>query len=214
MSNQEIDLEKGQTITNTTPLSPEIASPLSPNLSRPLSGLESYQLVVGDIEKPRDLHDLSLYHAIIAEQQKVHSWYIFSAVLIYTAIFAQVVLCLGIVVGTQRQWTLDTICYLAAINTAVAATIGVLKALGLPDKKAVEHKKLQRLAERIRLTTRKLRAGIIADANGDADAVRKDYELAQDEAVIEATTVSGAVGGGLSSFNSGLKSAKAKYGSD
>ena len=101
--------------------------------------------------------------------------------LIYTCIAAQIILCLGIAIGA-RHFRKETISILAAINTGVAASIGVLKALGLPDKKAVERRKLQQLADRIRTTTRKLRAGFDVDALAEADVARQTYEQTEEEA--------------------------------
>lgn len=185
------DLEKQPMMT---------AIPVSPNSPRSISALESYQILVGDIDKPIDMNDDSLYHAIITEERRSKHWYIVTAILIYTAIAAQVILCLGIVVGAQRNLGNDEISILAAVNTAVAATIGVLKALGLPDKKSIERRKLQHLAERIRLTTRKLKAGLIVDASEEADAVRKTYEQTEEEAQFETADFSNAAGAGLKAF--------------
>ena len=72
------------------------------------------------------------------------------------------------------------------MNTSVAATIGVLKALGLPDKQALERRKLQYLADRIRLTIRKLKAGIEVDVVAEADDVRKVYRQTEGDALLEA----------------------------
>jgi hypothetical protein len=102
----------------------------------------------------------------------------------------------------EPRETLPTIKFaeLAAVNTGVAATIGVLKALGLPDKKAVERRKLQQLADRIRTTTRKLRAGLGVDVVSKADEVRKTYEQTEDEAQSQAADISPAATSGLKTF--------------
>ena len=73
---------------------------------------------------------------------------------------------------------------LAAVNTGVAATIAVLKGLGLPEKKAVERHRLLKVMERIRFTTRKLRAGLAVDVEKEAAEVVKMHEDAEDEAQV------------------------------
>lgn len=134
------------------------------------------------------------------EERKSKHWYYVTAIAIYTSIAAQIILCLGIVVGAQRNLTNNQISELAAVNTGVAATIGVLKALGLPDKKAVERRKLQQLANRIRTTTRKLRAGLGVDVVSEADEVRKTYEQTEDDAQFQAADISSAATTGLKTF--------------
>lgn len=105
--------------------------------------------------------------------------------------------CLGIVIGAQRGWKKDDISTLAAVNTGVAATIGVVKALSLPDKKGIECRKLRILVDRIRVTTRKLRAGIDVDAALEADEVRKEYQQTEEEAQFEASDLVPAATTGL-----------------
>lgn len=78
----------------------------------------------------------------------------------------------------------DLISVLAAINTSIAAAIAALKALGLPEKKAIEHHKLSKMAESIRYTTRKLKAGLSVDAVAEADAMQKGQDDVEDEAQI------------------------------
>ena len=86
---------------------------------------------------------------------------------------------------------------MAAINTLVAATIGVLKGLGLPDKKDIERTKLQRLIERIKMTTKKYRIGIDVDANTEAADLRKILEETEDSAEISGSSIGTALQGGM-----------------
>ena len=158
------------------------ATPLSPYSTRSLSALDQYQLLVGNVDKAVDANDDSLYHTVMVKERQAKVWYFVTAVLMYFAISAQIILCLGIAVGAQLYLSKNEISGLAAINTGVAATIGVLKALGLPDKKGVERQKLQSLAARIRLTTRKLRAGITVDAVDEAEKVQETYDQTEEEA--------------------------------
>jgi hypothetical protein len=162
------------------------ATPLSPYSTKSLSALEQYQMLVGNVEKAIDTNDDSLYHTVMIKERQAKIWYYVTAVLIYFAIAAQIILCLGISVGAQLYLSKNEISGLAAINTGVAATIGVLKALGLPDKKGVERQKLQSLAARIRLTTRKLRAGINVDAVDEAEKDQGVYDQAEEEAHFKA----------------------------
>jgi hypothetical protein len=187
----EGDIEKQAAITTT---------PMSPNSTKSLSAIESYQLFVGDIDKPITATDDSIYHDIIVQEQSVKNWYYVTAFLMYTAIAMQVILCLGIVVGAQRGLSANQISILAAVNTGVAATIGVLKALGLPDRQELERRRLQDLADRIRVTTRKLKAGIEVDVAYEADEARKAYRQTEDEARLEAADFSAAASTGLKAF--------------
>ena len=180
---------------NFVPVSPSTVS-----TQGSLSPLESYKLLVGDIDKPIDADDDSLYHTIMVRERKSKHWYIISAIAIYTSIATQIILCLGIAVGVQRNLTNNQISLLAGVNTGVAATIGVLKALGLPDKKGVERRKLQQLAGRIRTTTRKLRAGLPVDAVSEAEEVNKTYEQTEDDAQFQAADISAAATTGLQTF--------------
>ena len=97
-------------------------------------------------------------------------------------IAAQIILCLGISIGAQMHLTRDTISILAAVNTGVAAVIGVLKGLGLPEKKAVERNALRKAADKVRTTTRKLMSGVHLDAVKAADEVMRMEEEAVEKA--------------------------------
>ena len=190
MAYHHMDLEKGPVITETP-----VSSPTSPNGS-PMSAVNTYQLLVGDIDAPDSGNCSTLYHRILSEERSANRAYIITAILMYASIAAQVILCLGIVIGSQQNIGNTKISVLAAVNTAVAACIGVLKALGLPDKKAAQRRQLQKVAERIRDTTRKLRAGFEIDVTREADTARDVYEQIEDEAQMEAAKISvGAPGG-------------------
>ena len=193
MSFQDMDLEKEPMITTAS---------FSGNSGKrgSMSALSTYQILVGDIDAPVSAGDDSLYHDIVLEERRAKYWHFVTAVLMYSAIAAQVILCLGIVIGSQIGIGKDRISILAAVNTGVAATIGVLKALGLPDKKAVERNQLQKEAQRIRTTTRKLRAGLEVDVEAEAEEVRKMYEQTEDEARLEAAGISAATSAGLQGF--------------
>lgn len=114
----------------------------------------------------------------------------------FTMLAAQIILCLGITIGAQLHYTRDTISILAGINTGVAATIGVLKGLGLPEKKAVERNALRKTAERIRQTTRKLQSGFAVDVVMEADEVMKMEENAVESAHVNLAGVDVPAGGG------------------
>ena len=91
----------------------------------------------------------------------------------------------------------DQISILAGVNTGVAATIGVLKGLGLPDKKNAERNALQKIIDKIRTTTRKLKAGLEVDAEKEAEAVRNLYDQSEEAAALKAAEISTAASGGL-----------------
>jgi hypothetical protein len=57
------------------------------------------------MDKPIDANDDSLYNAILVEERKSKYWYCVTAIAIYTSIAAQIIVCLGIVVGAQRNLT-------------------------------------------------------------------------------------------------------------
>ena len=69
MSSPDLDLEKQPMVSVT---------PLSPDSSKRLSALDTYQLLVGNIDKPVDVNDDSLYHAVVAEERKSKYLYILS----------------------------------------------------------------------------------------------------------------------------------------
>lgn len=178
MSYTDRDLES-QPMIAVAPFSP-------PYSAKSLSALDQYQLLVGSTDKTIDANDDSLYHTIMIKERQSKIWYYVTAILMYVAISAQIILCLGISVGAQLYLSKNEITGLAAINTGVAATIGILKALGLPDKKGVERRKLQSLAARIRLTTRKLRAGLTVDVVGEAEKDQESYDQTEEEAHFKA----------------------------
>lgn len=111
-------------------------------------------------------------------------------------IAAQIILCLGITIGAQMQLSNDQISILAGVNTGVAATIGVLKGLGLPEKKAVERNALRKAAEKIRATTRKLMSGVPVDPVKAADEVMQMEAEAVENAHVNLAGVDVPSGGG------------------
>ena len=183
MASQEIDLEKNQITVDTTIVSPS-KSPLSP--------LQTYQLIVGDINAPEDPNDENIYQSVLHQGRKAKFWFFFSGAVFYLMIALQIFFCLSIAVGAQLNLTRDTISILAAVNTGVAAVIGVLKGLGLPEKKGLERYQLQKIAQKIRLTTKKLKAGFEVDVTTEIEDVRNTYEKAEDEAMISTKDIGAA----------------------
>ena len=139
-------------------------------------------MLVGDVKKPMTASSDNLYHKIITEERKAKNVYFITAVITYTAIAAQVILCLCNVIGAQAELSRNRSSNLAAVNNGVAGTIGVFKGLGLPDKKAVERGKLQKVAEKARTMTRKLRGGLEVAPAQEVEGVREMYEQAEGEA--------------------------------
>ena len=191
MSYQQIDREKDATTATMTPI---FSTP-----SQTRSVLQKYQLLVGDINAPADPNNDSLYAEIHHEERKATTWFFISGSTFFFCIFAQIILCLGIAVGAQFGLSRNQISELAAVNTAVAAVIAVLKGLSLPDKLGVERRKLQKIQDRIRRTTRKLRAGLNVDVDVEAEVVTRMYEEAEDESHILVGEVGNAVGSSSSS---------------
>jgi hypothetical protein len=185
MAPQEIDLEK-QPLYNET----EISSPTSPSRPKDTTNRQSqlniYQALVGDVyAKPTPgLLDDSLYHEVVTRERFAKRHYMVSAFAFGLCVLAQIVLCLGITVGSQLGLKMYQITILAAVNTGVAAAIAVLKGLGLPEKKGVEKHKLEKIAEKIRFTTRKLKAGLTIDAVKEAEDAVKQHEDVEDEAQV------------------------------
>jgi hypothetical protein len=177
----------------------------SPTIST-ASPLSTYQILVGDIDaNPTPGVTPSLYQDILNEERSSTRWFYLTAVLMYNLIAAQIVLCLGIALGSQQSLTMDQIALLAAVNTGVAVGIAVLKGFALPEKKGTERLKLKRLAERIRVTTRRLQAGLVVDVKEEAEAVRTEYEQAEDEAHFHIQDVLAAAEGGLAAAKAGGK---------
>lgn len=178
MATHEIDLEKQPMITTTS-----VESPTAYH-NTPQTPLDVYQILVGDISAKPSIHNDDLYHNVVHEQRRVSFWYLVSAFGFGACIAMQIILCLGIAAGAQLGLTMDQITILASVNTGVATVIAGLKGLGLPEKKAVERRRLQKLAEKIRFTTRKLKAGLKVDAVAEAEDVRKTIDEAEDDAEI------------------------------
>lgn len=176
MSSLTSYLEKGS-LTTATEL-PPLRTPAKRD------NLYVYQTLVGDVDSPHNLHDDSLYSDIILRERKAKYYVLFSTLAFFILIAAQIVLCLGIAIGAQTGLTDRTISIMAGVNTGVAASIAVLKGLGLPEKKIVEKHKLQKLAERIRYTTRRIKAGLEVDAAKEADEVLKGHDEVEDEAMV------------------------------
>ncbi|KAK5120672.1 hypothetical protein LTR85_006030 [Meristemomyces frigidus] len=175
---QDIDIEKQQLVTETE------VSPTSPSGPNRRDSLYVYQTLVGDVSANHGPDDGSLYHEIVSRQRKATFLFFLSGFAFAFFIMAQIVLCLGIAVGAQLSLTMNQITILATVNTGVAAAIAVLKGLGLPEKMAIERRKLEKIAERIRFTTRRLKAGLTIDAAQEADEVKKMQDEAEDEAQI------------------------------
>lgn len=85
-------------------------------------------------------------------------------------------------VGAQLSFSANLISILAAINTLVAAGIAALKALGLPEKKALERHKLRKIIDKIQYTTRRMQAGLDVDAEKEVESVRQMDEECEDQA--------------------------------
>lgn len=169
MSQATIDLEE----------QPLVGKLRSTSTASNMSPLQVYTTLVGDADN--HTFDDSIYQNVVAGQRKASIYYLLSGFAFFGLVATQIVLCLGIAVGAQLGLTMDEITIMAAVNTGVAASIGVLKGLGLPEKKAVERRKLTKLAEHIRYTTRKLRAGISLDAAQEADEVLKMQNETEDD---------------------------------
>ncbi|KAK3678921.1 hypothetical protein LTR78_001374 [Recurvomyces mirabilis] len=178
MASHDIDLEK-QPLSTTTETSP------TPTTSHAMKDpLQMYQVLVGDIHNPISAQDDSLYHDIIVAERKAKLMTWLTGFMFALLVAMQIVLCLGIAIGAQTGLTLMTISILAGVNTGVAAGIAVLKGLGLPEKKIVERHKLQKLAEKIRFTTRRLQAGLNVDAAKEAEDAIRAHDEVEDEAIV------------------------------
>ena len=179
MAYQQIDLEK-QPLVTATPTTP--TTPSTSKTSTNDNALATYQILVGDVNSTKN--DDSLYHDLLTQETEAKRYSFLSGLLFFACIAAQILLCLSIAVGAQLGLNNMQISVLAAVNTGVAATIAVLKGLGLPEKKAVERHRLLKVMERIRFTTRKLRAGLVVDAEKEAAEVVKMHEDAEDQAQV------------------------------
>jgi hypothetical protein len=177
MAMHEMDVEKGPLATMTE-MSPSTSEATKPN------SLYVYQTLVGDISSPNLAKDGSLYDDIVHREHKARYWVLLTALGFGILVATQIVLCLGIAIGAQTGLGKDTISILAGVNTGVAAGIAVLKGLGLPEKKIVEKHKLEKLAEKIRFTTRRIKAGLDVDAAKEADDALKAHEEVEDEALV------------------------------
>lgn len=92
----------------------------------------------------------------------------------------------------------STISELAAINTAVAASIAVMKGFGMPEKKNTERARLRSLIERIKFTTGRLRAGVgDVDVEAEVEVVKKVFESAMDGGRITLEEFGVGVSGGV-----------------
>ncbi|KAK7230134.1 hypothetical protein V2G26_002304, partial [Clonostachys chloroleuca] len=167
---------------------PERAPTIIPSASS-RSQLETYQLLVGDTNarESSNPNDESIYHTVLAKERKAAVVSVSTTIIFFLMIMAQIGLCLGLAIGAQLGLTNKQISILAGVNTGVAAMIGILKGLGLPEKATLERQRLRKVAERIRLTTRKLKAGIDVDAVKEADEVQMLEDAARDDAQINFT---------------------------
>jgi hypothetical protein len=177
MATHDMDLEKqplatNQEITSTSPSKPQ------------QDPLHVYQTLVGDVHAMNATSDDSLYHDIVAREKHAFLITLATGFLFAVLVATQIVLCLGIAIGAQTGFAMNTISILAGVNTAVAAGIAVLKGLGLPEKSIVERHKLRKLAERIRFTTRRLQAGLDVDAAQEAMDTLKAHDEVEDEAQV------------------------------
>ena len=175
-----IEKVKPQVEVSTTPISSR------PNPHTTLPPLQMYQMLVGDVDKPSGPNDDSLYCEIQTNERKAFHIWVITSLCFGILILVQVVLCLGIAIGatasdSNLQISRITISVLAGTNTGVATLIGILKALGLPDKKGLERRKWQKLAEQIRHTTRRLKIGLHVDVEKAAGDVMKAYDTDADE---------------------------------
>ncbi len=161
------------------------------------SQLETFQILVGNVDappSPRSARDL--YHEILADEHRARHTYYGTGFLFFLFVLLQIIFCLSIAVGAQLGVHRTTISILAAINTVVAAVIGVLKGLGLPEKKGIERTKLQRVIKKIKYTTNKLKLGIELDANKEADDVRNYFDDTEEAAQITMTDLGAGMGSG------------------
>ncbi|KAF2482762.1 hypothetical protein BDY17DRAFT_311178 [Neohortaea acidophila] len=188
-----LDIEKGLAI-NTTSVASGMTdlAPMSPNTNKRYSQLETFQILVGNIDKPMSPKQAQedLYHELVAAERRSKIEYYFSGFLFFLFIFLQIFFCLTITVGAQEGLSRSTISALAAINTGVAAVIGILKGLGLPEKKGVERTKLQRVIQRIKVTTKKLKLGNEMDPNAEFEDLQKTYYDTEDAGQLDLTTIS------------------------
>lgn len=162
----------------------EVATPAPSISAKTASSLYVYQTLVGDTSAKKGEDDDSLYHDIIAREKKARRGYVIWSIIFGACILLQIALCLAIAAGAQLGFSMMAITVAASVNTAVAALIAVLKGLGLPEKRAIERHQLHKVAEKIRYTTRKLKAGIEIDAAKEADAVLKQHDDIEDAAEI------------------------------
>lgn len=184
MSRQEIDIEK----TAAMPTMTEVSSPLMLDDKR-ASVLSQYQILFGDVDAPPSPTAACFYQEIVTEERKARHYYYISGFFFFFFVALQIILCLSIAIGAQLGLTLNQISIMAGVNTAVAATIATLKGLGLPEKKAIERNKLHEIVERIKLTTKKLKAGLDVDVKAEIDEVRQLHDTAEDNAQITFTDV-------------------------
>lgn len=177
------------------------SAPVSPNPNanlkqRERTQLQIYQDMIGDINAPSP--SPGLYHEIIAKEHQTTQRYWVSAISFCTLVASQVILCLGITVGAQMRLARSTISELAAINTAVAASIAVMKGFGMPEKKNTERARLRSLIERIKFTTGRLRAGVgDVDVEAEVEVVKKVFESAMDGGRITLEEFGVGVSGGV-----------------
>lgn len=188
MADLDVDIEKAPMTTVTSSACTDhsdIKDSPPPEKEKPkdLHPLQTFQTLIGDITSPPSANpnDESVYHTIIALEKKAKNQFHLTGALFFTTVSLQILLCLMITIGAQVGLSRESISIFAGVNTGVAALTGVLKGLGLPDKKGVERNRLTRAAERIRATTRKLRAGIEVDAAAEAEEIIKLHDQAADE---------------------------------
>ena len=188
MASQDVDLEK-QPFMKSSPIPASRTS----NRDSTATPLVLYQTLVGDVSAKVDPNDDSLYHEVVAGAYHAKRAYFLYGAGFFLAVVAQIVLCLGIAAGAQFGLSMNAITIMASVNTGVAASIAAMKALGVPEKQAVERHRLEKIADRIRFTTRKLRAGLVIDAAKEAEDVRKLHEEAEDDAELNLGAASGMV---------------------
>ncbi|KAK5710134.1 hypothetical protein LTR17_019137 [Elasticomyces elasticus] len=178
MAMQDADLEKQPFIE-----AKEITPSTTNNFTK-RDSLYVYKTLVGDVHAPNGTRDDSVYSDILKRERRARLYAIVSGFAFGILVAAQIILCLGIAIGAQLSLTMNEITILAGVNTGVAASIAVLKGLGMPEKKIVERHKLRKLAEKIRFTTRRLQAGLEVDVAKEAEEAFRAHDEVEDEAMV------------------------------
>ena len=194
---QDIDIEKAAAAVTTT----EITSPSMLDDKR-ASVLSQYQILFGDVDAPPSPTAECFYQEMVTQERHARQQYYISGFFFFFFVALQIILCLGITIGAQMGLTMDQISIMAGVNTAVAATIATLKGLGLPEKKGIERNKLHGIVERIKLTTKKIKAGLEVDVKAEIDEVRVLHDTTEDNAQVTFADVGAAAKGAVNAVKS------------